>query len=361
MKRTSREPIGFRLVDSGLLPDRALRAVVWARVRIRSLRRPRAAATRAALVAELCEQNALGPVTAFVDEANAQHYEVPTRFFELVLGPRLKYSSGCWPPAVRDLAGAEDAMLAITAERLGLDEGQDVLDLGCGWGSFTLWAAPRFATSRFLAVSNSATQREFIEARAASLGLTNVEVQTIDVAQFEPPRRFHRVVSVEMFEHVVNHRELLRRISTWLRPDGALLVHVCSHVDSAWRFDPNDRNDWVARYFFAGGLLPSHDLLLHEQRDLRVERVWRLPGTHYARTLDAWLARMDEHEPEIRRLFAERYGSEADAWWNRWRTFFIVCSEMCSVRIGEEYGISHYRFVQSGPGEAGAGSVRRNE
>lgn len=367
--RSRDEPLGFRLVDRGALPDSVLRAVIWARFALRLARRPRTARRRAALVQALADEGATRPVTEWVDAANAQHYEVPTALFELVLGPRLKYSSGYWPPGVTTVAAAEEAMLELTAARARLADGQDVLDLGCGWGSFTLWLAARHPRSRVLAVSNSATQRAYIEAQARTRGLDNVAVVTCDVADFVPDRTFDRVVSVEMFEHVANHRELLRRIATWLRPDGALFVHIFSHRDHAWRFDAGDPDDWVARYFFAGGVMPAHELLIREQRDLALQAVWRESGRHYARTLDAWLARMDAQEAQVRAVLGANYGADADAWWHRWRTFFLVSSTMCRFGRGREFGVSHYRFVprapgegdgHSGPGAGGAGGVRKN-
>src|SRR5687767_1147191 len=250
--------------------------------------------------------------------ANAQHYEVPAAFFERVLGPHLKYSSCYWPPGVERLGDAEAAMLELTAERAGLADGQDVLDLGCGWGALSLWAARRFPASRITAVSNSRTQRGSIEARARAAGLANLTVRTADVRTLElPAAGFDRVVSVEMFEHMRNYELLLRRIASWLRPDGALFVHVFAHRRHAYPFDDAGRTDWMAREFFTGGLMPSARLLHHFQADLRISDEWHLAGTHYANTAEAWYENLMAHRSELERLLDPRR-------FQRWRVFFLA-------------------------------------
>lgn len=329
------------VVDRELLADPVLRAVIRRRVAAR-LRRARrgTVAERASARSALLDERATGPVTRHVREANDQHYEVPTDFYELLLGPNLKYSSGYWPDGVEDLAASESAMLELTASRAGLADGQRVLDLGCGWGAFTLWAAARFPDSEITAVSNSATQRTHIEKQAAERGLDNVEVVTADVADLTfPDRTFDRVVSVEMFEHVANHRELLARIAGWLDTDGRLFVHVFTHRDAWWVFDREAPQEWMARWFFTGGILPSDDLLLHEQRDLRVVGHWMLGGDHYQRTLEAWLARLDARRAEADRLLDPRSVA-------RWRVFLLASAEMFGFRKGTEFGVSHYLFAK---------------
>lgn len=329
------------VVDRELLADPVLRAVIRRRVAAR-LRRARrgTVAERASARSALLDERATGPVTRHVREANDQHYEVPTDFYELLLGPNLKYSSGYWPDGVEDLAASESAMLELTASRAGLADGQRVLDLGCGWGAFTLWAAARFPDSEITAVSNSATQRTHIEKQAAERGLDNVEVVTADVADLTfPDRTFDRVVSVEMFEHVANHRELLARIAGWLDTDGRLFVHVFTHRDAWWVFDHEAPQEWMARWFFTGGILPSDDLLLHEQRDLRVVGHWMLGGDHYQRTLEAWLARLDARRAEADRLLDPRSVA-------RWRVFLLASAEMFGFRKGTEFGVSHYLFAK---------------
>jgi cyclopropane-fatty-acyl-phospholipid synthase len=346
-----RRALGARLtdavVDRGLLPDPVLRRVVRL-----LLRRRRAAITaggveerherKRALLAELDTS----PVAIHTDEANEQHYEVPTELFELMLGPRLKYSSAWWGPGVDDLATAEEAMLALTCERAELVDGQDVLELGCGWGSLTLWMAERYPTSRITAVSNSATQRELIEKRAAEQGLDNVTVLTADVNEVDlPAAAFDRVVSVEMFEHVRNHGALTRRIARWLRPGGALFVHVFAHRSDPYPFETGRRADWMARHFFTGGLMPSDDLLLRSVRDLGVEDHWVVSGTHYARTLRAWLDRLDDQRDRAVALLDDAYGrGEGRRWYHRWRVFDLACEELFAFAGGDEWHVSHYRF-----------------
>jgi cyclopropane-fatty-acyl-phospholipid synthase len=349
----SRPPLGDRLVDAvidrGLLPDPLLRVVIRL-----LLRRRRAAITHGGVEARNARKRALlhelaaSPVAIHTDAANEQHYEVPTELFELMLGPHLKYSSAWWGPGVEELAEAETAMLALTAERAELRDGQDVLELGCGWGSLTLWMAERYPASRITAVSNSATQRELIEKRAAARGLDNVTVLTRDVEHLElDAASFDRVVSVEMFEHVRNHRLLTERIARWLRPGGKLFVHVFAHTSAAYPFETGARADWMARHFFTGGLMPSDDLLLHSVRGLAVEDHWVVSGTHYARTLRAWLDRLDADRDRAVQLLEDAYGpGEGGRWYHRWRVFDLACEELFAFAGGDEWHVSHYRFVR---------------
>lgn len=359
---TAPRSVGDRLIDAvidrGLLPDPVLRPV------IRLLLCRRRAAITAGSVEDRAERRrslvqalATSPVAIDTDEANAQHYEVPTALFELMLGPHLKYSSGWWPPGVDDLAHAEEAMLRLTCERAALADGQDILELGCGWGSLTLWMASRYPGSRIVAVSNSATQRAHIEAQAAARGLTNITVLTCDVTRLGQDvhtdvvtdERFDRVVSVEMFEHVRNHRQLTERIATWLRPGGQLFVHVFAHVSDPYPFQTGARADWMARHFFTGGLMPSHDLLPETVRGLDVEDRWAVSGVHYARTLRAWLDRLDAgREQAIAILEAGDDPTPARAAYHRWRVFTIACEELFAFRGGDEWHVSHVRFSRPG-------------
>jgi len=281
------------------------------------------------------------------EAANEQHYELPVEFFELILGPRRKYSSAYWPPGVDDLAAAEDAMLELYAERAELADGQRVLELGCGWGSLCLWLAERFPGSSVVAVSNSNGQRRHIEGEIARRGLTNLEVVTADVNAFTPEGRFDRVVSIEMFEHMKNQPQLLGRIADWLADDGSLFVHVFSHRTLAFEFRDDDPSDWIGRWFFTGGLMPSDDLLAHFQDDLVLTDHWRLDGTHYERTLRAWLARLDAGRPEVEAVLADTYGADqVTRWLVRWRLFLLVSAELWGWRDGHEFCVSHYRFAR---------------
>ena len=271
--------------------------------------------------------------------ANAQHYEVPAAFFVRVLGPHLKYSSGYWPAGVNTLGEAEAAMLELTAARAGLADGQRVLDLGCGWGSLTLWAAARFPGSQFTAVSHSHSQRAFISAQAQARGLTNVTVRTADVRTIElAAGSFDRVVSIEMFEHMRNYAALVGRIAGWLAPGGALFVHVFAHRSHAYRFEDRGASDWMAREFFTGGLMPSARLLHHFQDDLRITQDWQLDGTHYARTAEAWYENLMAHRAEATEILGGRAKLE------RWRVFFLACAELFGYRGGREWLVAHYRF-----------------
>lgn len=258
-----------------------------------------------------------GPLAIATASANQQHYEVPARYFELVLGPRRKYSSALFAAGGESLATAEERMLELTAERVGIRDGDSILELGCGWGSLCLYLAGRFPRSRILAVSNSHSQREYLE----RLAPPNLEVRTAEMNVFDPAERFRRVVSVEMFEHMRNWREPLRRIAGWLEPDGTLFVHHFSHRVYCYPYEVQDARDWMARHFFTGGIMPSHDLLAAFPEHLRIRESWRIGGEHYARTLAAWRANHEQRRAEVLEVFAPVYGSEAAArrWFERWR------------------------------------------
>jgi cyclopropane-fatty-acyl-phospholipid synthase len=347
--------LGIDLAERGWVPDPVMRWGIRRLLRQR-LRddRPTGADERRRARARLVDEMRTGPVAIDTDAANEQHYEVPARFFREVLGRWMKYSSGFWPEGVDDLEASEEAMLERTLDRAGVEDGMRVLDLGCGWGSLTLYGARRFPGSRWLAVSNSSSQREFILDRARELGLTNVEAVTADMNHFDPERRFDRVVSVEMFEHMRNLETLLGRIAGWLEPHGRLFVHVFCHRDHPYFFHTDGRNDWMARYFFTGGYMPSDDLFRQFDRDLVVERQWKVNGRHYERTLRAWLERMDSRRERVLGILREAYGSEEEAqrWWHRWRMFFLACAELFGFRGGEEWFVSHYLFRPAREGRA---------
>jgi cyclopropane-fatty-acyl-phospholipid synthase len=339
--------IGLRLAETGLAPDALVR------LGIRSLLRGRLAdLERGGCEAADAEQRRFraecesGPIAPLPRLANQQHYEVAPAFFEKVLGPRLKYSSGLWRLGVTELAAAEDAMLSLTCQRAALEDGQRVLDLGCGWGSLSLWIAEHYPNCRILAVSNSKLQREFVLSRCAERGLRSIEVVTADVNHFVSDERFDRVVSVEMFEHVRNHARLLARIADWLAPGGRVFVHHFSHRERAYPFEALGASDWMARHFFSGGMMPSHDLLLHCQRDLIVEEIWRVDGRHYQKTCEAWLARQQAQRDALLPILAGVYGEHrARPWFQRWRLFFIACAELFGYRQGCEWGVTHVRMA----------------
>ncbi len=279
------------------------------------------------------------------DLANQQHYEVPAGFYSAVLGRHLKYSGCYWEKGAQDLDTAEDHMLGLYAERAQLVDGQDVLDLGCGWGSFTLWAAERFPASSFTAVSNSASQRVFIEAQAERRGLTNVQVVTADVNDLALDQQFDRVVSVEMFEHVRNYALLLNRISGWLKDEGKLFVHIFCHRNLMYPFETEGEGNWMARHFFTSGLMPSADTLLYFQDDLHIERRWNVSGTNYQRTARAWLDNLDARRDEAGAALQGVYEQgEVPLWIQRWRMFFMACEELFGYRRGREWLVCHYLF-----------------
>jgi cyclopropane-fatty-acyl-phospholipid synthase len=298
--------------------------------------------------AEFAREMAVRPVAEHADAANTQHYELPARFFELCLGPHRKYSS-CWfPTPGADLETAEAAALALTCEHAMLENGQTVLELGCGWGSLSLWMAERYPTSRITAVSNSHSQKAEIDRLAAARGLTNLTVVTADMNVFSTDRTFDRIVSVEMFEHMANWRALLGRCRDWLKPDGRMFVHVFSHIDRPYRFEVSDDSDFIAQHFFTGGVMPSHGLMRQYADLLEIEERWRWSGVHYRRTADRWLENFDRHAEEIRGLMASVYGDEAALWMRRWRRFFMATAGLFGDSDGQVWGVSHYRLKRSG-------------
>jgi cyclopropane-fatty-acyl-phospholipid synthase len=279
------------------------------------------------------------------EAANAQHYELPAAFFERVLGPNLKYSCGYYPHSGASLEAAEDEALRRTAENADLADGQAILELGCGWGSLSLWMARAYPAAQIVSVSNSAPQRAHIEDRARAHGLSNLRVVTADMNDFSTAQTFDRIVSVEMFEHMSNWRALLGRTRTWLRPHGRLFIHVFSHRAAPYRFDAADPSDWIAQHFFTGGVMPSHGLIRRFDDLFQVEAEWRWSGEHYAQTARDWLANYDAHAGEIGEILREVYGEDATLWSRRWRLFFLATEGLFGHAGGSEWGVSHYRMV----------------
>ena len=336
--------------ESGLVPDTVIRAGIRRlleskRKEIHSGDVAYAANTTNRFVAMMNES----PIALVPDLANEQHYEVPAEFFTHVMGEHMKYSCCYWPNDVKNLSEAEAAALEMTVERAGIEDGMQVLDLGCGWGSLSLWIAEHFPNASVTSVSNSTSQREFILEQAASRGIVNIDVISCDMNDFTTDKRFDRVVSVEMFEHMRNYRELFRRISEWLLPEGKFFMHIFCHRTTPYEYIDNGPGDWMSRHFFSGGIMPSAELPLRFPENLNIEKRWHWNGQNYAKTCNAWLSKMDASEAAIKPVLADCYGEEnTDLWWQRWRIFFMACAELFDYDEGHEWYVGHYLFAKAG-------------
>jgi cyclopropane-fatty-acyl-phospholipid synthase len=336
-------------VERGIVPDALIRAGIR-RLCAERLREIRAENCEAASAAYEAFVQSMGDsqVAQVPALANEQHYEVPAEFFRIALGPHRKYSCAWWPEPVTNLADAEAMALSATCERAELADGQNILELGCGWGSLTLWMAERYPNSRITAVSNSQSQRMWIESEAIRRQYSNVRVVTADMNCFDTDARFDRVVSVEMFEHMRNWHALFGRIRRWLAPEGRFFMHVFCHRSMPYAFIDRGHDDWMSRHFFSGGMMPSDDLPLRFQSELKILKRWRWNGCHYEKTANAWLANIDANRAEALRVLAQLHGDEsAGLWLQRWRIFFMACAELFGYRAGEEWWVSHYLFERT--------------
>ena len=338
----------MKILYANLIPDWILRPVLsWTtEQKIRQLERmPQGQAEdRRRALLEKFDQS---PIAIVPHLPNIQHYEVPPAFFQLVLGKRLKYSCCWWENPDTNLDQAEEAMLDLTCRRAGMENGLKVLDLGCGWGSLSLWIAEHYPACQITAVSNSRDQIAFINQQANQRGYSNLEARVVDVNQLDNTLQgsFDRVFSIEMFEHMKNYRRLMKIISDLLSPNGRLFVHHFSHRSFCYEYETDPSGGWMAQTFFTGGTMPSDDLLLHFQEDLALEDHWRVGGTHYQRTLRAWLEKMDASEQAVKKVLADTYGPEnIRQWWVNWRLFFLACEMTWAHRGGREYLVSHYLF-----------------
>ena len=339
--------------EQGLVPDSVIRhgvrRLIKQRLQALGDDAEQHARERARFIADMHRQ----PVAPLPSKANEQHYELPAAFFSTVLGGRLKYSCCHWPEGVDDLDSAEAEALRLSCERAGLVDGQDVLELGCGWGSLTLWMAEHYPNSRIVAVSNSHAQRCFIQEQAERAGLANIAVITCDMNNFNTPARFDRVVSVEMFEHMRNYHLLFRRVSEWLRPGGRFFMHIFCHRSVPYAFVDEGPGDWMSRHFFTGGMMPSDDLPLHFQQHLQLLQHWRWNGLHYRDTANAWLANMDGHRDTLWPVLESVYGTQhTQQWWMRWRMFFMACAELFGYDGGQRWWVAHYLYEKPARGAA---------
>ena len=338
----------IRLAEKGFLPD------FFIRIGIKKLSKVRLDFAKNSSPDEIEKRHddwvqgmKKSPIALVPEKANEQHYEVPPEFFEVVLGSNLKYSSGYWPEGVLSLNDSETAMLKLSCERAEIKDGHSILELGCGWGSLTCYMAKNFPKSKITAVSNSKDQKLFIENRCKKNGLHNISVITADMNDFSIDLEHDRVVSIEMFEHMRNYKKLLEKVSSFLKKEGKLFIHIFSHEFLVYPFEDNNEGDWMAREFFSGGMMPSHQLLLYFQDNLSIESTWRLSGTHYEKTSLAWLKNMDRNRSSILKIFEKTYGVEnASIWFQRWRIFFMSCEKLFGYNGGREWGVSHYRFVK---------------
>ena len=327
------------------LPDLIIRAAIQ---RLCSRTATRLASASAERDAAFADEMAARAIAEHTGEANAQHYEVPAAFFAQVLGPNRKYSSCFYKEPTSTLQEAEEEALRQTIEHAELADGQEILELGCGWGSLSLSMARRFPNAEITAVSNSPAQRDYIEQVAASRGLPNIRVVTADINLFDPDRQFDRIVSVEMFEHILNWRGSMTRLRSWLRPGGRFFMHVVTHRSGAYSFDRGDGEDWVAQHFFSGRVMPSHHLIRQYADLFEVEKEWRWSGTHYQRSALDWLDNFDSHRDEIEAILRGVYGNDTPLWMRRWRWFFLATAGLFGYAEGSEWGVSHYRMKAAG-------------
>ncbi len=335
-----------RLLEQNKLPDSLIRIGIRRLLKQRLEDETKAnTELQQAHLMELIAELKASPVAVNTADANTQHYEVPTQFYQYCLGKHLKYSSGYWNEGVTNIDTSEKDMLEITCARAELSNGQDVLELGCGWGSLSLFMSAKFPQSNFTVVSNSRTQKIYIDGQAKQRNINNLTVITADMNAFSIDKTFDRVVSVEMFEHMRNYELLMAKVASVLKPDGKLFVHIFTHKTFTYKFEVKDDSDWMSKYFFTGGIMPGDDLLLYFNDDLSIDKHWHVSGMHYAKTSEAWLVNMDAHKAEIMPLFENTYGKEhAVKWWVYWRVFYMACAELWKYNDGEEWIVSHYLF-----------------
>jgi cyclopropane-fatty-acyl-phospholipid synthase len=336
------------LLEKNLLPDSVIRLGIRRLLRARLMEETmETCELQQQHFMDLVKKLKTNPIAVHTSDANEQHYEVPTEFFSLVLGKHMKYSSGYWKEGVTSIDQSEEDMLALTCERAELKDGMKILELGCGWGSLSLFMAEKFPKARITGVSNSRTQKMYIDGEAVRRGLKNLTILTADMNTFMTRDTFDRVVSVEMFEHMRNYERLMEKVARFLRPTGKLFVHIFTHKEFACTFEVRGATDWMSKFFFTGGMMPSDHLLLYFAKDFVIDKHWRVSGRHYGATSEAWLQNMDRSKATIYPIFERTYGvNQAKKWWVYWRVFFMACAELWAYRNGEEWFVSHYLFAK---------------
>jgi len=340
--------------ERGLIPDFAIRAGIRSLVekRLQEIEASNCE-TGAEIETKFIAGMNSSPVAPVPELANAQHYEVPAAFFSHCLGKHRKYSSCYWSKDTRNLDEAEALALKLTCEHATLDNKQQILELGCGWGSLTLWMGQHYPDSQITAVSNSNSQREYIMAEAKARGLQNINVITCDMNHFQPvefgiDHAFDRIVSVEMFEHMRNYRELYGRVHSWIKPGGRFFKQIFVHRLTPYAFEVAGEDDWMSQFFFSGGIMPSDDLPLRFQEKLKLLQLWRWDGTHYEKTANAWLENMDTNAEKVWPILESTYGKQdAEMWRNRWRIFYMSCAELFGLKNGQEWWVTHYLFERA--------------
>ncbi|MEE2641060.1 MAG: cyclopropane-fatty-acyl-phospholipid synthase family protein [Planctomycetota bacterium] len=332
------------LAENAFMPDRVIRYGI----RYLCRQRLKKSVSGQSDDSKFVEQMNNSPIAMVPELANEQHYEVPPEFFKLSLGPHLKYSGCLWDESTKTLGEAESASLEQVCQRAAIEDGHRILELGCGWGSLSLFLAQKFPNSHITSVSNSADQRGFIEEKIQRLNLTNLQIITADMNEFQTDRKFDRVVSIEMFEHMRNWGQLLSRIANWMDDQGRMFMHVFSNRSATYEFLSEGTDNWMGRHFFSGGIMPAHDLIRNFDQSLEVEEDWVVNGTHYQKTAEAWLANMDEHCEKVLEVFEKTYGSrQAETWFQRWRMFFMACAELFGYQDGQQWQVSHYRLKKT--------------
>lgn len=337
----------LKILDKGLVPDFILRFGITANCYFRLIEQKKENLPDFKFKKNFIDKIKESPIALVPEKANEQHYEVTSDFFPLCLGKHLKYSSAFWDQTTKNLDEAEDKMLNLYCERGEFKDGQTMLELGCGWGSLSLFLANKYPNSKITSVSNSKSQKTYIDSKAKERGINNLTVITEDMNSFNPKDSFDRVVSIEMFEHMRNWDVLFRKVGEFLSPGGKFFLHIFTHRSFAYPYVDKDASDWMARYFFSGGMMPSDDLPLYFQETLRLEDHWMLDGTHYEKTSRAWLNKLDENKNSVIKIFNNVYGSgDGVRWYHRWRLFYMACEMLFGYAKGSEWGVSHYRFVK---------------